>query len=817
MEEIKLYIISDEDQVNYDLNKSTENKNIIDIVKIKEEYKEWIKNLIIFMNSCLYRKVLSEIEKRKEEFKILDIYDLWKYKIIKSKAIFKILKIKLKKYKSEIKRENSLKINAIKFWFNQIFLILEELISDFMPDENNNNKIDLDSKKILKPIQSILDIYFELLVLLIKFYYQRTEEGISQICTYLSIFNLFIPYISLITDIKSIYFLQILYLLKAKIYFQNNNYLQSIEQQNIVFDLCFKAFLIIENLDKQLNNLSTRNNYSEKIYNIFVNFIISFYYRGATFEHLGNMERARQAYTQNKLIYMKYLIEENEKFGMFLNKIDNEARLNLYINNDIKIIIKKRKENERKKVLRKKLRSSYTYYRNGSKTLYMNEKREKNINDYNNRSLINYNSQYRKIIKTKNILRGIKDDIRKEQLENYLNHIGKNLYIEEENMNNNLINKYTKSKFILSTITMIDNLLSKDFQNILMKMNNIEITKPKEEIKTMIDKTILSKRGKLFDSKLKKNKRQKSALNIFRNHITYDISKNLGSKTGMAKDSINNKKKRRILTVRNKNKIKNFETNSSIMFNKNKNQKNKLSISQRMPDTSLYKKRILKEKEIKNNMSIKEINNRLKTAKEKVKIKKYNILNYGQIIKYPIDKENFSKSQLRKKKYLDKYLDKEFSFQKQLLNSKRNEIKDVSEIEYFNQKNAYDSAERDFDIIFNVQQSNYSTKFISNLISIKQIKINNDNNQNIERRERKNSTILKIEKDMINAKYNRQRRKGITEINLKKLIERKNEDDMKKLSVECLDLSFKRKKLENKRRNLILNVLKSKSNLKITQ
>ena len=70
---------------------------------------------------------------------------------------------------------------------------------------------------------------------------------------------------------------------------------------------------------------------------------------------------------------------------------------------------------------------------------------------------------------------------------------------------------------------------------------------------------------------------------------------------------------------------------------------------------------------------------------------------------------------------------------------------------------------------------------------------------------------------MINAKYNRQRRKGITEINLKKLIERKNEDDMKKLSVECLDLSFKRKKLENKRRNLILNVLKSKSNLKITQ
>ena len=813
MEEIKLYIISDaekEDQVNYQISSENDNKNKIDINIIKEDYKEWIKDLIILMNSCSYRRVLGEIEKRKHLFKALDIFDLWKYKILKSKAIFKIIKIKLKKYKLEIKKENPLKISSIKFWFNQIFVILEELISDFIPNKDNN--IDLDSFKVIKPIQTIISIYLELIFLLIQFYYQR-NGGNAEICSYLSILNLFNPYLSLITDVKTIYFLQDLFLFKAKIYFQNRNYLQSIEQQNKVINLCLRIFLYVNDLDSQLYNLSSRNNNTKDIFNNFVNYIISFYYRGVTFEHLGDIQSACQAYTQSKLIYMKYLIEDNEKFGMFLNKIYNETRLILDINNDIKIIIKKRKENERKNNLRKKMRGSIIHLRNGYRTSTIEEKKDMYIYDKNNHSLINHNMHYKKIIRPQKVIRGIKNKYRVEQLEKYLNHIGKNLYIEEENMNNNLINKYKKSKYILSTITMIDNLLSKDFQKILMKMDNIEITKPNEEIKNMIDKTILTKRVKLFNIKLKNKKRQNSALNIFRSHRTNlfkDNQEYTGFKTSMAKNTINNKMKKTIHINRNINRNKYFETSQEILFNKQK-QKSRLCISQRIPDTTKYKRKLTKENDDKKNLSIKDLNNRIKSRIERVKEKKRCLSNYGQIVKYPIDNENFSKSQLRKKKYLDKYLDKEFLFQKQLLNSKRNEVKDISEIEFYNQINACESAERDFDMILNVQKSNYNTKFISNLITMKQIKINNDKTQNRDRKYKMNDLLLlQIKKDMINAKYNRQkRRKGITELNLKKLVDRKNEEDMKKLSVECLDLSFKRKKLENKRRNLILNVSKS--------
>ena len=91
-------------------------------------------------------------------------------------------------------------------------------------------------------------------------------------------------------------------------------------------------------------------------------------------------------------------------------------------------------------------------------------------------------------------MKGIKDKNRVMQLEKFLSKIGENLYIHEENLNSNLVNRYTKAKYIISTITMIDNLLSKDFQHILMKMDNVEITRPKEEIKNMIDKTVLTKR-----------------------------------------------------------------------------------------------------------------------------------------------------------------------------------------------------------------------------------------------------------------------------------------------------------------------------------
>jgi hypothetical protein len=198
-------------------------------------------------------------------------------------------------------------------------------------------------------------------------------------------------------------------------------------------------------------------------------------------------------------------------------------------------------------------------------------------------------------------------------------------------------------------------------------------------------------------------------------------------KSSTIKDSIinNNSSFKQLNYFRNGKKSTGFNTCSSREFKP----KNKLSISQMMPGDYKFKNKLLKESISKNNESPKEIHYRLKSSIERGYDKNHYNNSYGQIIKYPMNRENFSKNQMKKKRFLDKFLDKELDFQKQLLNSKINEIKDISEIDFFNQKSAFISAERDFDIMLNVQKSNYSDKFISNLFSMKQIKVNNNNNQ----------------------------------------------------------------------------------------
>ena len=137
---------------------------------------------------------------------------------------------------------------------------------------------------------------------------------------------------------------------------------------------------------------------------------------------------------------------------------------------------------------------------------------------------------------------------------------------------------------------------------------------------------------------------------------------------------------------------------------------------------------------------------------------------------------------------------------------------DMTEIDFYDRKSAFFSAERDFDKILHIQKSNYGDKFISNLFSMKQMKVNNNNNltQIKEKKNKKNDLLFfKMVKD-INKNNKTINIEDISEINLKKAIDLKNEDDMKKLSVECLELSFRQKQLESQRRKIILNVSKTK-------
>ena len=806
MDEIKLYIISNEDNDDNSKNKKELSIDIdseeddIKPIDINEEYKLWLQNLIIFMNSCSYRKVLKEIENNKNKFNSLDIKELWKYKIIQLKAILRIIKIKLVKYSSEIKRENTRQNKSIKFWFNQVYFIFEDLINMF--GQENNNNIDKNSIDIIKPIQNIIENYLQFLYLNILFYKETNE--LAQICVYLSFIDNLMPFMEYSTDFNSIFLLQKLLLFRAKIALQNRNYILSLEYQKTVIKLGFRMLLFLTDVYTGLNyiDLSKKNSFTKKIYYIFVHLLLAFYLRGVACEQLGDITRMARAYMICKWVYINFLLDDNELFGVFISKIESNAISQIKIIHDFRKIIENKKKFTEKKYERKRITSVKIKNNLHKKNKLVFEKYPSLIN--NDR----FNNKY--INKSENSIKTEK--YQTEKLESYLDKIGKKLYKEEENRNNNLIKKFTKSSFIVSTMTMIDNLLSKDFRKILLKMNKIEITKPKDDIKSLINKTIIQKRRREFNNNLLKSRRVQSCINIHKDN--YENNNN-SCKSSLIRNEVNNNIQKRFQIYLNKRKINNINTSSSINKNKdyydinNKNNKN---------STNQTTIKVIHFKDIKNsfnNFSTQEKNNRknfknfpmtkLKIIKNLKNLK--NCSNSQKVIKYRFDKYEFSKNHLKKKNYIDKYFDKEIDFHKKLLNSKAYEIKRTSDIDFFNQKRAKYSAEREFDIIYNIEKNKYEAKEMTSLLKIKQLRIINEMDTKEKVKEEENDIItLKMEKEMMNARKKRQRRLGIVELNQKKLIWLNNEGKMKKLSVECDELSNRQKKIKNKRRNIILKI-----------
>ena len=144
-----------------------------------------------------YRMLLSEIESNKHNFDSLPS-EQWRYKAIELKAIYHIIKRKMKKYPLEISKENSRQGHSILFWFNQFFIILEQLVLQFRDDVNDN--IDLNSKEILYPIQYIILGHIQLLYLLIEYSYLNSQ--ITEICAYLSMVDRLLNYSGYIININ---------------------------------------------------------------------------------------------------------------------------------------------------------------------------------------------------------------------------------------------------------------------------------------------------------------------------------------------------------------------------------------------------------------------------------------------------------------------------------------------------------------------------------------------------------------------------------------------------------------------------------------
>ena len=650
--------------------------------KMKKKFDEWLITLNEFFSNKLYRQVIREIEDKKNNYLLISKTEFWKLKLLKAKSILKIIARKMTKHHKEVILENSIQNFSLKFWFNQIFMSLEELCLEFRFDINSH--MDPNSKEILSAIQSLAEAHLEFIYYLSVFSIGTGE--VMPLLTYISNADKLIQFSNLLLN-PEVYdlYLDIL-LIKIKILIENCNYIPAIETLGIFFKIFFKDIIFYIDFEVPLtsesinssNKIEKKKNFN--LCNVIQKLIMAYYLRGVISEHLGFYKNSIKAYQQCRWFSNIFMFNFNKPIFKFFRNMEKIYITYNEVFEEIQEQFEKRNKNN-KNTFDKKGKSH--------KILYLKKRGL-------NKSMISMKSKNffltnRKIKRNDRYSSG-KSIISEKQLVKVLNNIGKRLYKEDENRNNNIFDKFGTNDFVLSTIGMVNNLLSTPFREVLRKMKKVEVTKPIEEISYLINKTLAIKRRNEFKEEMEKKSKSKSKKNphkLHRNKSTFtDIS-----------------------SVMNKN-MNEFE--ASIKYNIKLVSKKDSNKNENGKDNNRY------EVSTSNAVRTKFMLSSIKTNKYK-NTNKSTLINYNKVDKYSPDKDVFSKSLTCKKKYLDSFFEKELLFQKKLLKLKSSDMERVTMDDY-NPQQIVKSAEQDFNIIKCFAESKNAKKNLMNLVRNNELK-----------------------------------------------------------------------------------------------
>ena len=650
--------------------------------KMKKKFDEWLITLNEFFSNKLYRQVIREIEDKKNNYLLISKTEFWKLKLLKAKSILKIIARKMTKHHKEVILENSIQNFSLKFWFNQIFMSLEELCLEFRFDINSH--MDPNSKEILSAIQSLAEAHLEFIYYLSVFSIGTGE--VMPLLTYISNADKLIQFSNLLLN-PEVYdlYLDIL-LIKIKILIENCNYIPAIETLGIFFKIFFKDIIFYIDFEVPLtsesinssNKIEKKKNFN--LCNVIQKLIMAYYLRGVISEHLGFYKNSIKAYQQCRWFSNIFMFNFNKPIFKFFRNMEKIYITYNEVFEEIQEQFEKRNKNN-KNTFDKKGKSH--------KILYLKKRGL-------NKSMISMKSKNffltnRKIKRNDRYSSG-KSIISEKQLVRALNNIGKRLYKEDENRNNNIFDKFGTNDFVLSTIGMVNNLLSTPFREVLRKMKKVEVTKPIEEISYLINKTLAIKRRNEFKEEMEKKSKSKSKKNPHKLH------RNKSTFTDMS-------------SVMNKN-MNEFE--ASIKYNIKLVSKKDSNKNENGKDNNRY------EVSTSNAVRTKFMLSSIKTNKYK-NTNKSTLINYNKVDKYSPDKDVFSKSLTCKKKYLDSFFEKELLFQKKLLKLKSSDMERVTMDDY-NPQQIVKSAEQDFNIIKCFAESKNAKKNLMNLVRNNELK-----------------------------------------------------------------------------------------------
>jgi hypothetical protein len=593
-----------------------------------------------------YRKILDDIKDREKLF--TNCKFSWKITEIKCTAISKIIERKLYKY-SQMSQVGG-KIKGLETWLFRLDLE----ISSWMDSISNNSTYR--QKTLSQEEINQLEICVSFILKIISHFYENNmqEKLLADAVASLSLAERLIIIIADLTsnpdtlNISSKLLLNISSLLIAE-----NNFILSKKYLEKSITLSLKELTIRIDPEEGINFNFISTLEKHFLVKCFYNIIIAFYQIGVCEENLGNIKPAIEAYKQSKWFAYNYIKSETPELVQFLTDVEKRA-MNYHT------LISNIKENQ------------------------TNFKQFDDLNSKTAKSALFYdemNPRGRKFEETKQMIEIMK--------------------IPEIEDSDNFEKKSENIKNILSTVKLVNNLMSDPFKDLIKSMDKLEINKLDCFTKEKIQRRYNEVKGEeAFHNKEKALRKFEQELQSANN--SYNENSPIQNKKNnyLNYTLINSKLKKSLKggndTLKVTDSNYNDKTNESTQANriqsgKYKNNDVKYIISAR-PTTSHSKAHsIAFSNQLKSKTNSK--------SKEKLSVKQEQ-QNKEEVEKFQYSEYVFDKSYRKKVDFLSNLSNRELAIQKKILGLKKFEKIIIDD---FDLKKVNDDCEFYFNKVLNMK------------------------------------------------------------------------------------------------------------------
>jgi hypothetical protein len=410
---------------------------------ISENFNQFLNIIKTNLGKCRYKKVVEEISSVMSLKAGLfnQLKNYWRLTEFKLEAILKIITKKLNKYTQKSKKSYPLK--ALDSCFKDATDTLEEWSNSLITYDGNEEQVNS-------------YIYFTLSDMYLNILHLKNQNRYFELTSILSQAERLVK--SIINDCtipKVLNLCQKVFLLISSLMIADSSFEHAKVYQYYAMQLVIKEMFYRSNADDKLSSIEHAGSAEQLgIKNLAVNFCLAFYHRGVCEENMGNLYKTFECFRQCNWAAKKFLRIKAPEFVQYLHYLEDKVRKY----KDLQDMLNK--EKIQREQLKKKNKDAIKHLRS---------------------ELID--AKYEKI-------RG--------DVEKVIDQIPENALDQNNNTSS------SPSKYIMSTVDLLDKLLSKDFRDVVRDANDIKLFEMDKEFHEKFKKRIGHLRlTKLFNERAK--------------------------------------------------------------------------------------------------------------------------------------------------------------------------------------------------------------------------------------------------------------------------------------------------------------------------